>query len=197
MVDGFGLWKGGNMNNTKRFENLIKCTKFQGAPDSRSKSPLLDLANHNLAEWDKIGEEQNEVISHILASILTDIVQPLAIVQFGHTDDSAIRGVIHNELFLKDEFEELNSLGEQVQKEALGIGLSETQSYELHKWFVSYFPNWLVACIADLIKSGDPVKRLKIIWNVEYNSSHRRIYDILLKGNTFKEGVFTTDHNNK
>jgi len=148
------------MNNTERLTSLMEGTKFKGVPDCSSQYPLMDLGEHNCTEFDKLGEERKERISNCISAIMADIFQPLALKQFGHTGDSAMQTVIYNKLFPKDEAEELNSLGQQVRKEALGIGFSKKQADELYKWFMSCFSTWFVACIAEFINRWQLLPRV-------------------------------------
>lgn len=139
------------MENIKRFISLTEGTKFNSTPDWRSEHPLMDLGKHNLAEFDSLGEERRERIIDLVWAIMADIFQPLALKQYGHTGDSAMRGVLYNKMFPPDDYEELNSTGQQVRKEAIGIGLTEKQAEVLYQWYVSYFPAWFVAYIAEEI----------------------------------------------
>jgi len=169
------------VDNIERLTGLVEGTSFRNTPDWSLEYPLADFKNHNLAEWDKLGDKKKERITNLVSAILADIVRPLALEQFGHTGDSAIRTVLYNELFQKDNREELASLGQQMRKEAVGNGLNNMQADMLQQWFISYFPTWWVACIAELINSRDSVKRPKIIWNIESAQSYGGIYDLLLK----------------
>lgn len=137
------------MDNIKRLTNLMEGTRFSGTPDWSSEHPLMDLGKHNLAELDKLSDERKERIANLVSAIMADIVQPLALERFGHTGDLAMRGVLYNKMFPPDDHEELNGTSRQVRKEAIGTGLSEEQAETLYQWFVSCFPNWLVACIAE------------------------------------------------
>jgi len=164
------------MNNAQRIMNLIDGTKFRGTPDWSSEYPLMDLGNHNLAELDKLSDERKERAANLISVIVADIVQPLALKKFGNTDGSAIRTVVRDELFPQDKSKELDSLGQQVQKEALGIGLSEMQAERLRKSFVSHFPIWLEDCIAGLIDR----------WRLLPRSESSRMIGVLVE--MFKEG---------
>lgn len=168
------------MDNIGRLTNLMEGTKFKSTPDWSSRYPLMDLGKHNLAEFNKLGEEQEVKISKCISAIMADFFQPLALKQFGHTGDSAMQTVVYNKLFPTDEAQELNSMGQQVRKEVLGIGLSEEQVEKLYQWFLSYFPAWLVASVVELINLRDLVKRLKIIWEVSEGGDE--VYKILTKG---------------
>lgn len=148
------------MDNIQRFTNLMEGIKFRGIPDWNSENPLMDLGNHNCSEWEKLSEERQERGINLIRAILADIFQPLALKQFGHTGDSAIRGVLYNKMFPPDDDEELNSLGQQVRKEAIGIGLSEEQAEILRQWFVSCFPTWFLACIAEEINKWQLLPRV-------------------------------------
>lgn len=148
------------MDNIERFTGLIEGPKFKSTLDWSSEYPLMDLGKHNCAAFDKLGEERQERAANLISAIMADIFQPLSLKQFGHTGDSATRTVLRNKLFPKDEIEELNSMGQQVRKEALSDGLSEEQAEKLHQWFLSYFPAWLVAGIADLINRWQLVPRV-------------------------------------
>jgi len=135
-------------------------TKFKGKPDWNSESPLMDLENHNCSEWEKLSEERQERIANLISAIMADIVQPLALEQFGHTSNSVIRTVLYNKMFPPDDREELNRLGQQVRKEAIGIGLNNKQADMLQQWFISCFPTWFVGCLAELMNRWQLVPRV-------------------------------------
>ena len=150
------------MDNIKRLTSLLEGTKFKSTPDWSSNYPLMNLGKHNLAEFDKLGNERNERIAILISASMADVFQPLALEQLGHTDDSAIRTVLYDKMFPNDEVEELNSLGQQLRKEALGDGFSETQADMMYQWLVSCFPTWLVACIAELINRWQLLPRVTV-----------------------------------
>jgi len=137
------------MDNIRRFTNLMEGTRFRGTPDWSSEHPLMDLGEHNCNEWEKLSEERQERGINLIWTILADILQPLALKQFGHTGDSVMRGLLCSKMFPPNDDKELNSWGQQLRKETIGIGLSEKQAETLYQWFVSCFPSWFVACIAE------------------------------------------------
>jgi len=148
------------MDNINRFTNLMEGTRFRGIPDWNSEHPLMDLGEHNCSEWEKLSEERQERGINLIWAILADIFQPLVLQQFGHTGDSAMRGLLYNKMFPPNDDEELNSWGQQLRKEAIGIGLSEEQAQLLYQWFVSCFPDWLVVCIAEEINKWQFLPRV-------------------------------------
>ena len=148
------------MDNIKRFTNLMEGTRFRGTPDWSSEHPLMDLGNHNCSEWTKLSEERQERGINLISAIMANIFQPLALEQFGHTGDAAMRDILYNKMFPADDHEELNRLGQQVRKEAMGIGLSEEQAETLYQWFVSCFPTWFAACIAEEINKWQFLPRV-------------------------------------
>ena len=101
------------MDNIKRFANLMEGTRFRSTPDWSSEYPLMDLGKHNCSEWEKLSEERQERGISLIRAILADIYQPLALKQFGHTGDSAMRSILHNKMFPPDNDEELSSWGQQ------------------------------------------------------------------------------------
>ena len=148
------------MDNTEKLINLMEGTEFKGIPDFNSEYPLMNLGLHNCIEFDKLSQERKERISDCISAIMADIFQPLALKQFGHTGDWAMQTVIYNKLFPKYEAEELISLGQQMRKEVLGIGLSKKQADELDKWFMSCFSTWFVACIVEFINRWQLLPRI-------------------------------------
>lgn len=148
------------MNNIERLKNLMQGTRFKNTPDWSSDHPLMDFGKHNRREWEKLSEERQERGINLIRAILVDIYQPLALKQCGHTGDSAIKTVLYDNIFPKDEADELNSLSQQIQREALSIGLSEEQAEVLYQWSVSCFPTWFVTCIAEEINKWQFLPRI-------------------------------------
>ena len=148
------------MDNTQRMANLMEGTRFRDTPDWSSEHPLMDWGEHNCREWEKLGEERQERGLNLIGAILADFFQPLALKQYGHTSDSAMRGVLYNKMFPPDDDEELNNWGQHVQKEAISIGLNKKQADKLQQWYMSCFPTWLVAYLAELMNRWQLVPRV-------------------------------------
>ena len=154
-------WGEETVDSFRRLVSLLKDTKFKSAPGRSSRYPLMDVSNHNLAEWDKLNPETQQRAIDLLSAIMADIVQPLALKQFGNTSDSAIKTVLLGKLIPENELvDEINHAWQQVRHEALDNGLTEAEVDKLHQQSISRSHAWVVDYFTGLISQWQLLPRI-------------------------------------
>jgi hypothetical protein len=89
------------MDLKERLLELLDGVDFRFDTTVQSPAELKKMADYNLAEYDKfkaMGEEHMLRTQDVIGAILSDLLQPLAIKEYGTTDNSAIRAILHREL---------------------------------------------------------------------------------------------------